>query len=182
MTADDLMALPEDEWRYELVHGRLVRMSPTGFGHTEVANRLHFALYGFVKDRGLGTVTMPDTGFLVSAPGEPDTVLAPDMAFVPADRVPTQDSPDWMKFLRPAPDLVVEIASPSQYRPEMAAKVRLWLDAGARIVWVIWPASRQVDVWHADPGSQVRTLQGSDVLDGEDVLPGFTFPVAGLWQ
>src|SRR5437660_12800153 len=114
MTADNLMALPEDEWTYELVHGRLVRMPPTGFGYSDAASRLYVALYNFVKDRGLGTVTMPDTGFHVSAPGEPDTVLAPDMAFVPAHRVPMRDSPDWTKFLRPAPDLVVEIASPSQ--------------------------------------------------------------------
>jgi Uma2 family endonuclease len=143
--------------------------------------RLSAALFQFVNGHGLGVVAGPETGFLLSKAGEPDTVLTPDIAFIRTDRVPAPDTRDWKGFPRLAPDLVVEIASPSQHRPEMAVKAKLWLDAGAQLVWVIWPSARQVDVWSADHGRELKTLEGSDVLEGGTVLPGFTFPVAQLW-
>lgn len=181
MTAEDLMALPDDAWRYELVHGRLVRMPPTGFEHGDLGLRLGAALLKFVEERELGRVVGAETGFLVSRPGEPDTVLAPDIAYVAASRVPARDSTDWRGFPRLAPDLVVEIASPSQYGPEMAVKAKLWLEAGARLVWVIWPSARQVDVWQSDPAFGMRMIEGAEVLDGGPVLPGFSYPLARLW-
>ncbi len=126
-TAEDLMARTDDPWRYELVQGRLVRMPPTGYEHGTVALNLLRAIDRFVEANGLGSVSPPETGFLVSHPGEPHTVLAPDLAFVAAARTPVRGSPDWKGFPRLAPDLVVEIASPGQGRPELAAKARLWL-------------------------------------------------------
>lgn len=181
MTADDLMALPEDAWHYELVQGRLVRTRLSSFERGVMGGRLATALAQFIEERGTGAVAAAQTGFLVSKVGEPDTVLAPDLAFVSPERVPAPGTREWRGFPRLAPDLVVEIASPSQHRPQMEVKARLWLDAGAELVWVIWPGLRQLDVWKSDPAPEMRTLEDSDALDGESVLPGFTFPIAGLW-
>ncbi len=80
-----------------------------------------------------------------------------------------------------APDLVAEIASPNQYRPEMADKAQRYLAAGVRLVWVVWPKYSQVDVWRPGSDQPVATLNVDDQLDGLDVLPGFTYPLARLF-
>jgi Uma2 family endonuclease len=144
--------------------------------------RFGAALLQFVEEHALGLVAGAETGFLVSSPEEPDTVLAPDLAFIAADRLPVPDAREWKVFPRLPPDLVVEVASPSQRRPALSAKANQWLDAGVSLVWVIWPTTRQVDVWHAGPEVEVKTLSGSEVLRGEPVLPGFAFPMSRLWR
>src|SRR5579859_1301066 len=111
MTVDELLALPEDaQWQYELVDGRLVRMSPTGGGHGEVAVALAARLYNWVIPRHLGRVLAAETGFQLG----PNTVLAADVAFVRAEHVPAPTSAAWECFWPVAPDLVVEVVSPSQ--------------------------------------------------------------------
>jgi Uma2 family endonuclease len=179
-TAEDLLALADDSWRYELVQGQLVRMPPTNLEHSDIAGNLFLALRSFVDARGLGRVTMPETGFVISDATEPDTVLAPDLAFIRAGRIPESGAETSRAFPRLAPDLVIEIASPSQHRPEMAAKARLWLSAGTHCAWVIWPVSREVDVWV--PGKMERaTLTDEDILRGDEILPGFELPIRGIW-
>jgi len=180
-TADDLAALPDDAWRYELVKGRLVRMSPAGFDHGYISVRLASAMLDFATARGLGLVVGAETGFVISAPGEPETVLAPDAAFVVAARVPPTGSPGRRGFPRLAPDLVVEVASPSQGRAEIRAKAKVWLDSGVRLVWVVWPSDRQVDVYVAGQDGPRETLDASGQLDGGEVLPGFDFELSRLW-
>lgn len=180
MTAEDLACLPEDGYLYELVEGRLVRMPPPLTRHGAVAARVIIALGEFVYPRGLGTVFTSETGFLVSVPGERDTVLGADAAFVRADRLPPPESPEWEHYLRLAPDLVAEVASPSQYRPEMGAKAQRWLAAGTRLVWILWPRSSTIDIWH--DGALVVTLTSDDVLDGGEVLHSFSSDVAGLFR
>ncbi|WIG59210.1 MAG: hypothetical protein OJF49_001957 [Ktedonobacterales bacterium] len=182
MTAAALLARPDDAWRYELVEGRLVRMPPAGPWHGDIASELNAALRPFVKARQLGRVYAAESGFVVSQPGEPDTVLAPDVAFVRTERIPAKDSPEHSGFWRLVPDLVAEVASPSQYHPELAEKARAWLEAGARLVWVVWPESEQVDVWLPGQDEPVETLRAGDNLDGRDVAPGFTYPVANLFE
>jgi Uma2 family endonuclease len=182
LTAADLARLPDEARGYELVEGRLVRMSPTGGRHSDVAMDLGAALRVFAKSRRLGKVLGAETGFTLSRPGEPDTVLAPDVAFVRADRVPPADSPEYDRYWRLPPDLVVEVASPDQYRPEMAAKARFWLAAGVRLVWVVWPRARQVDVWRPGAAQPTATLGAAATLDGLDVIPGFRYPVAELFR
>lgn len=108
-------------------------------------------------------------------------MLAADVAFVRGEHVPQPGSEGYRKFPRLAPDLVAEVVSPSQYHPEMAEKVRQWLAAGVRLVWVVWPDERQVDVWLPGSDAPVVTLGGHDALDGRDVLPGFTYPVTQLF-
>jgi Uma2 family endonuclease len=181
LTADELLALPDDDkgrWRYELVEGRLVRMPGPGGEHGEITAILSWAVVSFVKAHRLGRVLAAETGFELG----PDTVRGADVAFVRADRLPARDSAEWKKYWQLAPDLVAEVASPSQGHDAMDAKARAWLVAGVRLVWVVWPARREVDVWRpTDTSRPTITLTLSDALDGMDVLPGFTFPVADLF-
>lgn len=185
MTADELLTLPEDDgWRYELVAGRLVRMPPTGVEHDDVGAGLQHELFAFVVARRLGRVTLSDVGFRLDRAGEKHIVLAPDIAFVSAERLaqlPPRGTPERKKFFPFAPDLAVEVASPDQYRPEMAQKARLYLAAGTRLLWLVWPGSRQVDIWRPGNDQPVTTLTVGNTLDGEEVVPGFTFPVARLF-
>ena len=182
MTVDQLLALPQDEWMYELVEGRLVRMPASGGEASAIAMRLGIALGIFVLPRGLGTITGADGTFDLTQPGETDeTALVPDVAFVRADRVPVRTSPEYAKAWRLAPDLVAEVVSPSQYHPEMAAKALRYLAVGVRLLWVIWPKTQRVDVWRPGTGQPVASLTMGNHLDGLDVLPGFRFPLAELF-
>lgn len=186
LTADDLLAWPEDPafpWRYELVEGRLVRMAPPGFEHGEVTQDLSSAVHTFVKPRQLGVVTAAETGFLLPLPGGGETVFAPDIAFTSASRLanqPARGSAGRRRYLRVAPELAVEVASPDQHRPEMAEKARKYLASGVRLVWVVWPRAREVDLWRGGSDHPAARLTIADALDGEDVLPGFRYRVADL--
>lgn len=176
MTAEELLRLPDDEQRYELVEGRLMRMSPTGGEHGLIVVALLRVIDRFVQEQGLGEVFLPETGFWISAEGEPDTVLAPDLAFVRRGR----EAETRVKgYPRLAPDLVVEVSSPSQGRAKMGAKAQRWRNAGVRLVWIVLPDVRTVEVWR--PDGSVDTVAGEQSLSGEDVLPGFTYPVARLF-
>lgn len=187
VTADELLHWPEDPaypWRYELVAGRLVRMAPTGGEHSDVSGNTYFRIRSFVQPRQLGLVTMPETGFRFGRRGEEDTVLAPDIAFITAARVgllPPAGSPERKRFFEIAPDLAIEIASPDQHRPEMAAKARQYLTAGVRVVWIIWPSRREVDLWRAGSSEPIATLQATDQLAEPDLLPGFAIQVVELF-
>jgi len=178
MTVDELAALPDDGWQYELVEGVLVRMPPSGQRAARIARRLAARLGDFVDAQNLGNVTGPDGGYTLG----PRTDLAPDVGFIQAARLPPLDSPDYDKLAAGAPDLAVEIASPNQYRPGMGAKAQRYLNAGTHLVWVIWPRRQQVEVWHPTGKQPSDTLGVGDMLDGEDVVPGFSYPVADLFS
>jgi Uma2 family endonuclease len=182
LTANDLLDLPEDGYFYELVEGRLVRMPGSGAKASSIAMYLGSLIVAFVRARKLGLVTDGTGEYNLTRPGETqETALIPDVAFVREDRLPPRDSADFDKALRLAPDLVAEVASPHQYRPEMAAKARLYLDRGVQLVWIVWPGDRQVDVWRPGSDAPIATLSEADTLDGLDVLPGFTCPIAELF-
>lgn len=175
-TAADLREMPDDlGHRYELVEGRLVRMSPTGGSHGRRSSDLNGALWSYVTRQGLGVVLGAETGFNLTRPGERrETVLAPDVAFVRAEHAPLTETDD---FPHVAPDLAVEVASPGDSRRRMGEKARRWLDRGARLVWIVWPRRREIDVWQ--PGdTQPHILTVADTLDGGAVVPGFSIPVA----
>ncbi|MGH2517861.1 MAG: Uma2 family endonuclease [Ktedonobacterales bacterium] len=196
MTADEFLVMPDENgWQHELVEGVVVKMPSPGFQHGVIEMELAHVLANYVQERNLGVVTGAETGFLLSQVGQKDTVLGADVAFVRSEHVPPPNTPGIEKYLRVAPDVAAEVASPDQYRPEMAAKARVYLDAGVRLVWIVWPyppfsseqaafraepASQTVDVWR--PGSDApTTLAIADTLDGYDVVPGFTCPVADLF-
>ena len=180
MTVDDLHAIPEDRWVYELVDGVLVRMPLSSGGASSIAYRLGARLSVHVEDNGLGRVTGEQGGYRPDPAHPRDTEMAPDVGFVRAERVPASDSPDYFKAWPLAPDLAVEVVSDHQFAPGMAAKARIYLSFGTRLMWVIWPRYKRVDVWR--PGDERPTSLGlGDVLDAEDVVPGFAYPVARLF-
>jgi Uma2 family endonuclease len=177
LTSEILQHMPDDGWRYELVQGRLVRMPPTGYEHGRISAILASQLQRFIELHPLGDVLGAETGFILSREGEPDTVLAPDAAFVSSQRSPARDATG---FARLAPDLVVEVVSPGQTRSQMEAKARLYLAAGVRLIWIVWPDSRTVDVWRA--GEDIGTpFTEDDDLTGENVLPGLTIAVRDIF-
>ncbi len=181
MTVDELHALPDDGWAYELVRGVLVRMPLSSFGASSVGYRLGGRLSVYVEDNGLDVVTGEQGGYRLDPAHPLETELAPDVAFVRADRLPSPASPDYYKRApQLAPDLAVEVASENQFAPGMATKAITYLTFGTRLVWIIWPRYKRVDVWH--PGDDTPTSLGvEDTLDGEGVVPGFTYPIARLF-
>lgn len=184
MRVADLANLPNDEWQYEIVEGRLVRMPGSGIKASWIAVRLIYFLMNFVVPRNLGIVTGPDGTYDLTRPGDPtETALIPDAAFVQAGRLPPMNTPAAAKYGKIAPDLVAEVVSPYQSHKEMDDKARLYLDRGVRLVWIIWPEAQEVDLWRpAAPAAPLQTLGLADTLDGLDVLPGFTLPVRDLFN
>ncbi len=185
MTAADLADLPESGRGYELVEGRLVRMPPTGGWHGRISMDLGTALNNYVKAHQAGMVLGAETGFLVSRPDDPDTVLAPDVAFVARDRLPNADDPMLGGYWRLAPDLVIEVASPTQYGPEMAEKAKQWLLTGAQLAWIVWPAAKRVDVWRqGKDDAPMATLGAGDTLDAQALpaLVGFSIALDDLFS
>jgi Uma2 family endonuclease len=174
MTAEELSELPDDGMRHELVEGELRTMTPAGFEHGRLALRMGARILDHVEKHGLGEVLAAETGFLLHR--QPDTVRAPDVAFVSADRMPTAAVPGFAEL---APDLVVEVVSPSDRASDVAAKAAMWLDAGVRLVWVVDPQARLAAAHH--PGGLVTVLREDGVLDGEDVLPGFRLRLSSLF-
>jgi Uma2 family endonuclease len=158
----------------ELVGGQLVMMSPAGFDHGRFASRIVAALENHVARQGLGIVTTAEAGFQFAR--DPDTVRAPDVAFVRADRVP---SGGVKGYFQGAPDLAVEVVSSSDRPDEVAAKVQEWLRAGCAVVWGVEPANRTVAVYCH--GHQVAILTTADTLTGGDVLPEFSIQVAWIF-
>lgn len=180
MMVDDLHTLPDDGWQYELVNGVLVRMPMSGFEASNIGYRLGARLAVYVEDHSLGAITGEQGGYRLDPAHPRDTELAPDVAFVQADRLPARTSPEYTRALQLAPDLAVEVASENQFAPAMSAKALYYLAFGTRLVWVIWPCYHRVDVWH--PGDETPTPLGiGDTLSGEDVVPGFSYPVARLF-
>jgi Uma2 family endonuclease len=177
LTAEQFFELPDDaRWRRELVEGEVRVMSPAGFAHGAVATKVVRHLDVFVSEQGLGIVLSSETGFTIAR--DPDTVRAPDAAFVRADRVPPPEAR--AGFAELAPDLVVEVVSPNDRATDVLAKTVEWLTAGVRTVWVVDPALRTVTVHRPDGSATVMRGDGAE-LDGEDVLPGFRLRLSDLF-
>ena len=182
-TIADLLGMPDDAWRHELIEGRLVRMPGSGTRATLLAQYLAFLLMTFARLRRLGNVSGPDGQYNLTRPGDTtETALIPDVAFVRVGRLPTHTDPAIAAIPALAPDLVAEVASPTQYHPEMDDKARLYPERGVRLVWILWPERQQVDVWRPGSTAPAATLGRNDQLDGSDVLPGFSHPVADLFD
>lgn len=172
-TAKQLLECP-DLGRCELVRGELIMMSPAGEEHGWLVANLSASLTVFVRQHGLGRVYAGDTGFHIAR--DPDTVRAPDVAFVRAERA--GDKPA-ARFFPGAPDLAVEILSPSDRAGEVLAKVHDWLDAGCRAVWLVDPRTRTVTAYRSR--TRITVLGVDDQLSGEDVVDGFSMQVAEIF-
>jgi Uma2 family endonuclease len=175
MTADELLRMPDDHMRHELVEGELRTMAPAGGEHGIIAGKLFGRILRYVEERGVGFAPIAETGFKIAS--KPDTVLAPDACFVSWERVPASGIPKG--YWPGAPDLAAEVISPDDSYREVEEKVLRWLQAGTRLVWVVNPRNRTVTVHR--PGAPSERLQVADTLTGEDVLPGFACPVADLF-
>jgi len=160
---------------FELVRGRLVRVSPTGDSHGHVAVILAAELRAFVRSRGLGRVRT-ETGFILSR--NPDTVRGPDVSFVAKGKPAGDRSGDG--FISGAPDLAIEIISPSNAPSQITEKVGEYLAAGSRLVWVLDTERRVAYVER--PGIARRTIAADGQLEGEDVVPGFSYSLRALFE
>ncbi len=175
MTVEDLLARPEDGYRYELVEGVLVRVAGSRPKAGRVTRRLYHQLDEFVRERGLGTVTLPDEVYDFERTGQPNTGLLPDIGFYYAFREALIEDDRPYPF---APDLAIEVTSPLQKPEAMAAKARRYLRGGTALVWIVWIEEQSVDIWRPGDDRPSSTLTGGDQLDGEQVLSGFACPVA----
>jgi Uma2 family endonuclease len=174
-TADDLLALPRGQGvRHELVRGELRTMSPAGWWHGAVAAALIEHLRAHARAFDLGVVFGCETGFVLAR--KPDTVRAPDAAFVAWDRIPAAPAPG---FFDGPPDLAAEVVSPGDAAARLDGKCADWLAAGVRVLWIVDPLARTVAV-HSPP-SPVRVLDVDGVLDGAELLPGLRLRVRDLF-
>jgi Uma2 family endonuclease len=175
LTAQDLLRLGGDDVRRELVNGRVVEMPLHGFEHGEIVGRVFGHLREHVQRSGSGSVVV-EVGFVLSVPGDPERVRGPDIAYVSQKRL-LGYRPEG--FFMGAPDLAVEVISPSNTMSDIQQKVRDYLDAGAHLVWLLAPQARTVTVYRTD--GSARLLRDHETLEGEDVLPGFSIPLSGVF-
>lgn len=149
-------------------------MSPAGFEHGDIGVLLAAALSRFVRKHRLGKVCGGDTGFYIER--NPDTVRAPDVAFVRKERIAGRI----LAFFPGAPDLAVEIISPTDRRRDVEAKTQMWLDTGCEVVWVVDPPRQTITI-HSKTEAP-RTLQINDTIDCPTLLPGFTLPLCEVFE
>ena len=175
LTAEDLAKQPNDDARYELVKGVLHKMPPAGFEHGICAAEIGSRLNVHVKTHQLGYVCGAETGFKIAQ--DPDTVRAPDAAFVRQASIERQGIVKG--YWEGAPDLAIEVISPGDTYAEVAEKVEEWLTAGCTMVWVINPRRETVEVYRSNEDFTV--LRGTDILDGADVVEGFQCQVQDIF-
>lgn len=176
MTAEELEAMPDDGKRDELIEGILQTMSPASFGPSNVAARLVTRIGTFVEEHDLGELTVADGGYVLER--GPDTVVAPDVGFVRSDRVPTGEAGN--HFAQLPPDLAIKVISPSDRMGAVNGKVERYLAAGVPLVWVFDPRRRSVTVRRRGRGPML--LRDGDVIDGEEVVPGFRLAVSEVFR
>jgi Uma2 family endonuclease len=166
VTAEELEKLPEDDWRYELVEGRLIRMSPVGYLHGKIVLEFAALLVRYLKGRDLGTA-VTEVGFKLRS--NPDTVRAPDLAFIRQDRIPHVDP---RGFWQGPPDLAIEVLSPDDRALDVRAKVEEYLLHGVTLVLVIDPDTKSVAAYRRLL-APIALHALDDVLEFDDVVSGF---------
>ena len=176
ITAEELERMPEGDDRVELVRGEVVREPPAGYHHGRIAIPVAHAILNYLEKNNIGFVMGADTGFVLSR--DPDTVRAPDMAYVSSERAAQQKRKEG--FFVGAPDLAVEVVSPDDTAGEVEGKVLDYLQAGSKLVWVIHPKTETVTVYR--PSGEVKVLTINDTLKGGDVLPGFELAVKDIFE
>ncbi len=175
MTAQQLQQLPDDALRYELIHGELRMSPPAGPGHGYTEMKIGRNLTNYVIENNLGIV-LGETGFLLAR--DPDTVLAPDVAFISSANLIEnwRMAPCWPG----PPDLAVEVVSPSDTITRVTEKARRYLAAGAKAVWVVNPRRKTVTVYAHDAPPKIWGI--ADDIDGGTLLPGFRMAVRDVFE
>ena len=170
ITADELLRLPKgDGKRYELIRGVLIEKMPTGDPHGEAVIRTGAVILAYTDESGYGVARSGEPGYRLER--GPDTVRAPDVAWIAPGRIP----PGTRGFPELAPDLAVEVKSPGNSNPEMAAKAQMWLCYGSRVAVTLDPANTSAIVYR--PNAEPTILGEYDTLDLNEFMPGFSCPV-----
>ena len=175
LTADDLLAMPDDGMRRELIRGELFEMPPAGDDHGFVGEEISWRMGTHIRQRRLGRGRMAETGFWIER--QPDTVRAPDYAYISYERM--SQRPQGRGFAEVIPDLVVEVVSHNDSPRYVAEKIRMWLDAGVRLALAVYPSTQEIVANHDD--GTVHVFGIDDTLTCEPVLPGFSCPVADIF-
>ncbi len=175
VTLEEFERLCRDGKRRELVRGEVRELMPTKSWHGSSTGIIHGALWAYVRPRKLGRVYAAETGFVLER--DPDTLRAPDCAFIRAERLP---SPLPNEFLNILPDLAVETLSENDRPREIREKIAQWLENGVPLVWLVDPVKKTVTAHRS--GMEPRVLKIGDFLDGEEILSGFRLPVAEIFE
>ena len=175
-TAEELLGIPGNEKRYELLKGEIRVMEPAGFEHGKITMNISIPLGHYVQSNSLGVLCAAETGFKISS--DPDTVRAPDVAFVSNEQIHRIGSPKG--FWPGAPDLAVEVISPGDNYTEVEEKVFDWLEAGTRMIVVVHPRRHAVTVYRSF--QDITMLTESDTLNGGDVIPGWSMAVREIFR
>lgn len=176
ISAEELEKTPQSDERVELIRGEIVKMPPAGHEHGEIALAIGSILREFVKQHKLGKTYAAETGFVLQR--DPDTVRAPDAAFVSSERAAQMEGKGG--FFEGPPDLAVEVISPADTDEEVEAKVLDYLQAGTRMVWLVRPRTRTITVYKSK--QDIRLLTEKDTLEGDEVLPGFSIGVEAVFE
>jgi Uma2 family endonuclease len=175
-TDEEFMALPKDGHRYEIVNGELIDMGSSGALHGNLAITLSSALFAVVNAQKLGALFDSSTAFKLKSGNR----RSPDISFFAKERLQGMTELP-TGFLDGAPDLAVEVLSPGNTVEEIHDKLVEYFENGTRLAWIIHPSEHYVLVYRSSQEPD-RLLKSTDFLDGEDVIPGFTLPVAELFQ
>jgi Uma2 family endonuclease len=176
MTAEELELLPGDAIHRELDQGELIEMSPAGPFHGQVCMAVSGHLWYFIETHNLGNTYTAETGFILDE--HPDTVLAPDFAFIRNERIAAIDN--HRGYIRGAPDLVIETMSPSDSVKSATAKANQWLHFGARQCWIVNPQKRTVTI--LDANRDTREFSETEIIDTIELLPGFQCQVSEFFK
>jgi Uma2 family endonuclease len=172
-TIDDLLRMPKDGRKYELVDGEIV-VSPAGMRHSEVAAKIGYIIATFLENSPVGKVYSADVGILL-----PNRNLrSPDVTFVRNEKLPAGKSPE--SFGEIVPDLAVEVLSPSDSLAQVGRKIGEYLECGVPVVWLVDPRRETVTVYRSL--SQTQALGADDAVEAEPVLPGFSCPISRFFQ
>jgi Uma2 family endonuclease len=175
ITAEELLHMPDDGYRYELIRGELRKMALAGHLHGRITINITTPLDQHVRGHDLGVVCAAETGFKLAS--NPDVVRAPDVAFVRRERA--EEVGDVEGYWPGAPDLAVEVISPGDTYAEVQEKVFDWLEAGTKMVILVMPRKRAVTVYRSL--TDIIMLTEHDMLDGGGVVPGWKIPVRELF-
>jgi Uma2 family endonuclease len=174
ISAEELFQMP-NLGRCELVRGVINMMSPAGSEHGRIVWNVTLLLGNYIKSHKLGTMRGAETGFIIHH--DPDTVLAPDASIILADRLPEKHPKGYYDG---PPDLAVEVLSPNDRASEVQGKIRDWLNAGCRAVWIVDPETKSVTIYKST--HDIAVLNAADTLTDVQLLPGFSASVSEIFE